>query len=92
MAEKFKQYIVTNGGRRAYWASIYRVRADVRKEFSEALAQAGFLRRIFLRVQMNREIKRRMREIAPPWALYFRANLVQRQSTDPGCVRHRAIV
>ncbi len=71
MAKELKQHIVNDGGRRAYLASINRVRADVQREFSEALAQAGFLRRIFLRVQMNREINRRMREIAPRWALYF---------------------
>jgi hypothetical protein len=72
MAKKLRQHIVIDGGRRAYLASINKVRVDVEREFSEALAQAGFLRRIFLRVQMNREIKGRMREIAPPWALYFR--------------------
>lgn len=64
--------IVNDGARRAYLASIHRVRADVQREFSSALEQAGFLRRILLRVQINREIKHRMREIAPPWALYLR--------------------
>lgn len=70
--------IVVDGQRRAHSASFDRVRAEVEREFSSALKQAGFMRRMVLRAEMDREITRRMEEIAPPWALYWRSKPARR--------------
>ncbi len=71
MSHDRKDQIVADGRRRAYDASIDRVRAEVAKEFAPELAKAGFWRRILLRFRMEHEVERRMRRTAPPWGLYL---------------------
>lgn len=79
MSHGLKQHVVHDGQRRASRASIGPVRAEVQREFLGTLAKAGFLKRIFLRIQMKREVKRRMRALAPPWALYGRSGCVREE-------------
>jgi hypothetical protein len=68
-----KSSIIADGHRRAYWANIRSVRAQVQREFSPRLANAGFWKRLIVWLQFQSEIRRRMNRIAPPWALYSRS-------------------
>jgi hypothetical protein len=47
-----------------------RVLAEVQREYSERLQAAGALERIFLTLEIRREVRRRLDMIAPSWALY----------------------
>jgi hypothetical protein len=62
---------VTGGYERAYKDSIERVRSEVIEDFSRQMASAGQLMRIVLRIKVRLEMRRRMRNIAPPDALYY---------------------
>lgn len=56
-----------------YRAESQKVIAEVRARYAEPLAAAGLFRRLALRLQMRREIDRRLAELAPPDALYLQA-------------------
>jgi hypothetical protein len=62
--------IVQGGRKRACKASISRVRAEVEAEYARELEQAGIWKRARLRWKMEREINRRMKQVAPPDGLY----------------------
>jgi len=62
--------IVPGGRKRAYIASIGRVRAEVEAEYRRELEKAGIWKRARLRWKMEREIRRRMKKVAPPDGLY----------------------
>ncbi len=62
--------IVSDGGNRAYQANIKAVRAEVEKKYADQLVEAGFWKRIKLRRQIEKEVQKRMKKIAPPGALY----------------------
>jgi hypothetical protein len=47
-----------------------RIQAEVHREYAGGLQAAGPLQRIMLKVEMRREITRRLDKIVPPWALY----------------------
>ncbi len=60
--------LVEAGG---YQAAEERSVVEVEALYAEALAKAGFLRRLALRLEMRREIARRLAGTPPPDALYF---------------------
>jgi len=66
-----KHRIAADAYGRAYRANIPVVRAQVLREFSTRLAQAGFWRRLILWLQFQAEVRRRMKTVAPPGCLYF---------------------
>ena len=53
-----------------YATEVERIRREVREEFSNALASAGWIRRLLLRMQLRREIGKRVEELSPSSALY----------------------
>lgn len=55
-----------------YRAAREAVIATVRARYTEPLAHAGFLRRLALRLRMQREMAREVAKLAPPEALYLR--------------------
>lgn len=64
---------VPDGYERARAAAVGSIRRQVEAEYAERLRYAGWLRRLLLRLEINREIERRLDRIAPPDALYFSA-------------------
>ncbi len=62
--------IVADGRERAYDGSIQQVRAEIEAQYAEELRKAGFWKRILLQRRIEREIRDRMKEIAPPDGLY----------------------
>jgi hypothetical protein len=56
-----------------YRAARAEVSAAVRARYAEALASAGVLRRLVLRLRMEREIAREVAKLAPPEALFLRS-------------------
>lgn len=58
---------------RKYRAAREEVIAAVRARYAESLASAGNLRRLVLRLRMQREIARKLDELAPPDALYLQS-------------------
>ena len=62
--------IVAYGRDNARAGSEPRVIAEVEKEFAERLKRASPAELLVIKVQMEAEIKRRLKRIAPPWALY----------------------
>lgn len=61
---------VADGYSRAYAAIEPGVRAEVQAEYADRLQNASFFGRIWIRWEMNREIRRRVDQSAPPDALY----------------------
>ena len=61
-----KTTIVEDGWRRAYRGSTRRVRDEVEAKYAEELRKAGFWKRILLWQKIEREIRERMKKIAPP--------------------------
>jgi hypothetical protein len=77
--------IVADGRDRAHDAAIGKVRAEVEREFADALRKAGPWRRVCLWIKAKREIRRRMARIAPLRGLYLRAGRkVDRRQTLVG--------
>ncbi len=66
-----EEHFVADGYERAVEATLPQIQAEVKAEYAERLASAGWYRRLWLRVEMRREVWRRLARIAPPWALYF---------------------
>lgn len=64
--KKSKGSYVADPQRRAYLASVRRVREQVNREHREELSKAGFFRRVLLLFRIEREIKRRLQGIEPP--------------------------
>lgn len=67
--------IVADGGRRAkespeYLTACAMIRFDVEAEYEPLLAEAGPLRRLRLRFQRRRRIRREIDELAPGRGLY----------------------
>jgi hypothetical protein len=60
-----KRTYIADPERRAHYNAIRTVRLQVYKEYQVTVAGAGFLRRIFLRIRIEREIRRRCRVIGP---------------------------
>jgi hypothetical protein len=56
-----------------YRAARAEIIATVRARYAESLAGAGILRRLVLRLRMEREIARELAKIAPPDALYLQS-------------------
>lgn len=61
---------VADGWERVLRASGPRIRWEVEQAFTAQLAEAGFWQRVRLRWAIEREIRRRVLEAAPPCALY----------------------
>ncbi|MBI4606997.1 MAG: hypothetical protein HY721_33965 [Planctomycetes bacterium] len=74
-SRKRKQEIIAGGRDHAYWAALRAVRAEVQRDFAEALSKAGFVRRVLLWFRMEREVRRRLEQRpGPPWdALHGRS-------------------
>jgi hypothetical protein len=62
--------IIAGGFWRAASALKPSVRAAVLDDYAERLRHASFVGRLFLRLEINREIERRIHAQAPPDALY----------------------
>ena len=70
------QQIVVDGEQRLrsspeYAAACRQVECAVRAEFADELVRAGLLRRLLLRVQIRRRIRRGIRLLTPRDACYF---------------------
>ncbi len=65
-----KQQFVADGQRRAYDAEIEHVRTEVEAQYAEELSRAGIWNRLRIRRKIKREIRKRMRDLAPPGGLY----------------------
>lgn len=65
------QEFVADGRKRLRETMYDEVRIEVEREFGEQLTSAGWFRRLFVRIEMRREIDRRLDRIAPPDALYL---------------------
>jgi hypothetical protein len=63
-------HFVEDGYERAYDPIEPIVRAAVLDDYAERLRHASFVGRLFLRLEINREIERRIHAQAPPDALY----------------------
>ena len=61
---------VSDGDRRARDGCEAMARAEVEQEFADELRQASFFGRIRIRRRIEREIDQRIRNLAPPDALY----------------------
>lgn len=62
--------IVSDGASRARVAAVEVVRAEVEAEFEPRLQEATLWQRWALKREMQREVERRLKEMAPPSALY----------------------
>lgn len=67
-----QHYIVADGYERARAAELPSIRAQVELEYAERLHAAGWLERIRLRGEMQREVEKRLDRVAPRWALYIK--------------------
>ncbi len=56
-----------------YRAARDEVIASVRARYAEPLASAGILRRLVLRLRMQREIAQELDKLAPPDAIYIQS-------------------
>jgi hypothetical protein len=63
-------HIVADGHERAWWANEPLVRVQVQQEYAERLCAAPLWRRWLLRRALEREVRRRLEQLAPPDALY----------------------
>lgn len=61
---------VADGYERLRRALQPQIRAEVEREFAERLHAADFWQRLLIGREISREIERRLREAAPPDALY----------------------
>ena len=71
VSRKCEHRFVEDGYERACAASIDKIRADVKQEYAERLAMAGWWERLRLHYEMRREVERRLDRVAPPWGLYI---------------------
>ena len=65
-----KTRIVADGQKRAYDGNVEQVRAEVEAKYAEELRRAGVWKRMQLRRKMEKEIRERMKKIAPSDGLY----------------------
>ena len=65
------QCFVADGHERAVDAETPRIWAEVEAEYADRLAAANWFRRVWLCIEMHREVLRRLDEFAPADALYF---------------------
>ena len=68
-----KNRIVNDGQKRAFGGSINQVRAEVEAKYAEEMRRAGVWKRMWIRRKVEKEIRERMRRIAPPGGLYLRS-------------------
>ena len=73
-SEKEKSPLIAGGHGRARSANIDQVTDEVKQRYAPALASAGFLKRLLLRWRMRKEIAKRMQQLAPDDALYFKCS------------------
>ena len=52
--------------RRAYLSALRTIRTQVLKEHEKEIAETGFFGRLFVRLRIEREIRRRTRDLTPP--------------------------
>lgn len=64
--------IVVDGQRRAAEANLDTIKTTVRAKYAQELADAGLLRRLYLRVRIWQEIRRKLQKVAPQEGLYSR--------------------
>ena len=64
------EHFVEDGQERGEEATAPQIRAAVDAEYADRLASANWYRRLVLRLEMRREIRRRLERVAPPWGLY----------------------
>lgn len=67
--------IVADGAERIRSSATYRQRArEIRERIEEGrreeMARAGWLRLLFIRWSIRREVRKELEERCPPWALY----------------------
>lgn len=62
--------IVADGQARARAAAEPRIRKEVNGKYAEELGRAGLFRRMAIRIRIEREVRRRLREVAPDGAHY----------------------
>jgi hypothetical protein len=62
--------LVANGCERARLAAEPQIRAEVEREYESRIANASLIQRWRLKREMNRLIKQRLSQIAPPDAIY----------------------
>jgi hypothetical protein len=71
MEKQYVQHFVEDGCERTWKANYAPIRMEVDREYAERLQVAGYWERWRLRLQMHREIRRRLERVAPLWGLYF---------------------
>lgn len=71
MTRALNHNFVNDGYERALDANEPAIRAAVEQEYAERLKSAGWLDRRQLHREINREIEKRLKHVAPPWGLYF---------------------
>jgi hypothetical protein len=64
--------IIDGGRERALLVSARAIRDDVAAAHADRLRTAGRLGRLWIRLEMAREVRRRLRHQAPPGGLYAR--------------------
>jgi hypothetical protein len=67
---RFRDRFVVDGFLRAQAAAEPEIRFQVIGEYSEQLEAAGFWGRFWLRRTIDREVRIRLNQVAPPGALY----------------------
>jgi hypothetical protein len=72
MKRKRRHQIISEGYSRERDASRNGIEQQVREEYAGRLAGAGFIRRLWIRLAMSREVRHRLDRAAPKDALYFR--------------------
>lgn len=87
MTEARRHPIVANGQERIRENERVKIRQEVAVRYAKAMASAGRLRRLWIRLRMAREIRRELNEFAPDRALYARdATRYVRLSSQRPCV------
>ena len=70
MADRHQSRIVASGHKRVVRGEIKRIRREVHEQYAAALAEAGFFRRLMLRIRIRKEVQARLNKIAPRDGLY----------------------
>ena len=78
MPNKKTHDLIANGRKRAFESEEYKkayeeIRAKVAAKYQDRYAQAGFLKRLLIRMRMEREIQQELEKIAPRDAMYLKA-------------------
>ena len=64
------QGIVADGQARARRAAERRIRQEVTAKYGELLSRAGLFRRIAIRIRIERDVRKLLRQVAPNDAFY----------------------